>query len=112
MFGDGLGIHQARQVPNSVGSAFDPSHRAGAAAAAQLVDGDGEEQHDAARRVLVEGRHVHQAHAVVEAAHQQRAEQRAEDAAAAAGERRAADDRRGDGVELEEQAGAAADRRR
>ena len=97
--------------PNRRGGCQRRRHPASAgAAAAELVDGDGEQQHRAARRVLVEGRHVHEAHAVVEAAHQQRADQRAEDAAAAASERRAADDRGGDGVELEEEAGAAGDR--
>ena len=78
--------------------------------AAELIQRHSEEEHDAARCVLIEYRHVHQAHAVVQAAHQKRAEQRAKDAAASAGERRATNDRGGDRVEFQEEAGGAADR--
>ena len=55
-----------------------------ARAPAKVVERHRQQQHHAARRVLVEGRHVHQAHAVVEAAHQQGADQRAQHAPAPA----------------------------
>ena len=74
-----------------------------------MIDGHRKQQNDAARRVLIEGRHIHQAHAVVEAAHQQRPEQGPDDATATARKGCAANDCRGDRVELEEQAGRAAD---
>jgi len=79
-------------------------------AAAILVDRHGEQQDHAARRLLVEGRHVHQAHAVVEAAHQQRTRQRAQHPPLSAGQRGAADDRGSDSVELQEQSRAACHR--
>ena len=86
-----------------------PKSPARIAPSSELVDRHGQEQHGAACGVLVEGRDIHQAHAVVEAAHQQGADERAEDPAPAARERGAADDRGGDGVELEEEAGTPAD---
>ena len=78
--------------------------------AAEMIDGDGKQEHDAAGCVLIKDRHVHEAHAVVEASHQQRSEESAENPAATAGQRGTANDRRSDRVELKEQSRRAADR--
>jgi hypothetical protein len=72
-----------------------------------IIDDDGEQQHDAVRRRLVEGRDVGQANVAIEASHQQRADKSAENPAAAPRKQRAADDRGGDCVEFEEEACAA-----
>ena len=55
-----------------------------ARAPAEVVQRHRQQQHHATCGVLVERRHVHQAHAVVEAAHQQRTDQRAQHPAAPA----------------------------
>jgi branched-chain amino acid transport system permease protein len=83
---------------------------ADAPCATDVINSDCEQQNDAARRILIERRHVHQAHTVVEAAHQQRSEQGADDSTTTARKRCAANDCGGDRVEFQEQACRAADR--
>ena len=63
------------------------------------VDGDREQQHDAGDDELRARRQPEQAEPVVDAEHDERAEQRGLHRAAAAEQRRAADDRRGDRVQ-------------
>src|SRR5262245_21994946 len=88
----GQGLHRGRRRVKPARAKASAAARKADATAGILVDRLGEQQDHAARRLLVEGRDVHQAHAVVEAAHQQRTDQGAQHPPLAALERGAADD--------------------
>src|SRR5260221_448713 len=87
-----LAVDSGKLDARPAGTRRDGRDLSSAASAAQLVGGDRQEQDDAPRGLLIEGRDVHEAHAVVEAAHEQGAHERAEDASAPPRERGAADD--------------------
>src|SRR5262245_40171139 len=71
-----------------------------------MIKRNSEQKDDTARGILEEWGDIHEAHAVVQAAHEERPNQGAENATTASGESSAANDRGGDGIKLEEQASA------